>query len=112
MFTDLEGYHSSPVFLASSIPDIAVINNDILDAIELTACFKTNFQKSRKYKTNRYKNLSNEVAGNYNVKKLFIKISTLEFYTNDIKPFIMSRDNKSKSDSNLNTLPFPTKSTE
>ena len=32
--------------------------------------------------------MSNEVVGNYIVKKLFIEISTLEFYTNDMKPFI------------------------
>ena len=37
---------------------------------------------------NRYKNLSNQVVGNYIVKKLFIEISTLEFYTNGMKPFI------------------------
>ena len=88
MFADVEGYNSSAVFFASSIPDIVVINNDIFYAIELTVCFETNFQKSRKYKMNRYKNLSNEVVGNYIVKKLFIEISTLGFYTNDMKPFI------------------------
>ena len=88
MFADVEGYNSSAVFFASSIPDIVVINNDIFYAIELIVCFETNFQKSRKYKMNRYKNLSNEVVGNYIVKKLFIEISTLGFYTNDMKPFI------------------------
>ena len=88
VFADVEGCNSSAVFFASSIPDIAVINNDILYAIELTVCFETNFQKIRKYKMNRYKNLPNQVVGNYIVKKLFIEISTLEFYTNDMKPFI------------------------
>ena len=88
MFADVEGYNSSAVFFASSIPDIVVINNDIFYAIELTVCFETNFQKSRKYKMNRYKNLSNEVVGNYIVKKLFIEISTLGFYTSDMKPYI------------------------
>ena len=88
VFADVEGYNSSAVFFASSIPDIVVINNDIFYAIELTVCFETNFQKSRKYKMNRYKNLSNEVVGNYIVKKLFLEISMLGFYTNDMKPFI------------------------
>ena len=88
VLADVKGYDSSAVFFASSIPDIVVINNDILYAIELTVCFETNFQKSRKYKMNRYKNLSNEVVGNYIVKNLFIEISTLELYTNDMKPFI------------------------
>ena len=88
MFADVEGYNSSAVFFASSIPDIVVINNDILYAIELTVYFEMNFQKSRKYKINRYRNLSNEVVGNYNVKKLFIEISTLGFYINEMKPFI------------------------
>ena len=73
MFAYVEGYNSSAVFFASSIPDILVINNDILYAIELTVCFETNFQKSRKYKMNRYKNLSNEVVGSYIIKKLFLK---------------------------------------
>ena len=88
MFGDVEGCNSSAVFFASSIPNVVVINNDVLYAIKLTVCFETNFQKSRKYKMNRYKNLSNEVVGNYIVKKLFIEISTLGFYTNDMKPFI------------------------
>ena len=47
-----------------------------------------NFQKSRKYKINRYKNLPNNVVGNYIVKGLLIEISTLRFYTNDVKQFI------------------------
>ena len=88
VFADIEDYNSSAVFFASSVSDIVVINGDILYAIELTSCFKTNFQKRRKYKMNRYKNLSNEVVGNYIVKKLFIEISTVGFYTNDMKPFI------------------------
>ena len=32
--------------------------------------------------------MSNEVVGNYIVDKLFIEISKLGFYTNDMKPFI------------------------
>ena len=35
MFLDVEGYNSSAVFFASSIPDIVVINSDILFAGEL-----------------------------------------------------------------------------
>ena len=88
MFADVESYNCSAAFFAFSIPDILVSTNDILYAIELTVCFETNLQKSRKYKINRYKNLSNKVVGNYIVKKLFIEISTLGFYTNDMKPFI------------------------
>ena len=80
--------NSLAVFFASSLPDIVVINNDILYTIELTVCFETNFQKSRKYKMNRYKNLSNEVVGNYFVEKLLTEITTLGLYTNDIKPVI------------------------
>ena len=54
----------------------------------MTVSFEMNIQKNRKDKINRYKNLSKEVVGNYIVKKLFIQISTLGYYTNDIKPFI------------------------
>ena len=88
MFADVEGYNSSAVFFSSSIPDMIVINNDTSYAIELTVWFEKNFRKSRKYKINKYKNLSNEVAGNFNVKKLFNEISTSGFYTDDLKPFI------------------------
>ena len=88
VLADVEGYNISAVLFASSVPDIVVINNDILQAKELTVCFETNFQKSRKYEMNWYKNLSNEVVANYIVKGLFIEISTLGFYTNDMKPFI------------------------
>ena len=36
MFADFEGYNSSAdVFFATSVPDIVVINNDILYAIEV-----------------------------------------------------------------------------
>ena len=78
VFADVEGYSSFAVFFASSIPDIVVINSDILYP-------EKNFQKSRKYK---WTGMSNEVVGNYIVEKLFIEISTLGFYTNDMKPFI------------------------
>ena len=55
VFADVEGCNNCAAFLASSVPVIVVITNDILDAIELTVCFETNFQKSRKYKIKRYK---------------------------------------------------------
>ena len=87
MFDDVEEYKSSAVLFNSSIPNIVAIKDNILYAVELTLCFKTNFSRSQNYKINRYKNLSN-VIGNYAVKKLFLKISSLGFYMNDIKPFI------------------------
>ena len=43
VFADVEGYSSFAVFFASSIPDIVVINSNILYP-------EKNFQKSRKYK--------------------------------------------------------------
>ena len=88
VYADVEGYRSSAMFFNSSIPDIVLIKNNNLYAIELTICFETNFTKSRNYKINRYKNLANDVIGNYVVKKLFLEISSLGFYTNDAKPFI------------------------
>ena len=45
MFADVEGYNSSTVFVDSSIPDIVVINNNILYAIELTVNFETTFKR-------------------------------------------------------------------
>ena len=88
MFAGLQGYRSSAVLFNSSVPNIVVIKDNILYTIELTVCFGTNFSKSRNYKINRYKNLSNKVVGNYAVKKMFLEILSIEFYTNDTKPFI------------------------
>ena len=88
VLTDVKGYRSSAVLFNLSILDINVIKDNILYAVELTVCFETNFSKSRNYKINRYKNLSNEVVGNYAVKKLLLEISSPGFYTNDTKPFI------------------------
>ena len=88
MYAGVQGYRSSAVLFNSSIPNIVVIKDNILYTIELPVCFGTNFSKSRNYKINRYKNLSNKVVGNYAVKKLFLEILSIEFYTNDTKPFI------------------------
>ena len=84
------GNRSSAVLFNSSTPDIAVIKDNILYAI----CYRTNsmfwnkFSKSRNYKINRYKNLSNKVVGNHALKKLLLDISSLGFYTNYTTPFI------------------------
>ena len=88
VFADVEGYRSSAALFNSSIPDTVAIKGNILYTIELTVCFETNFSKSRNYRLNRYKNLSNEVVGNYPTKKMFLEISSLGFYANDTKPFI------------------------
>ena len=91
MFADVEGYRSSAALFNSSIPDTVAIKGNILYTIELTVYFETNFSKSRNYRLNRYKNLSNEVVGNYPAKKMFLEISSLGFYVNDTKPFINPR---------------------
>ena len=88
VFGDVEGYRSSAVLFNLSIPDIVVIKDNFMYAMELTVCFETNFSKRRNYKLNRYMNLSNEVVGNYAVKNLFLEISSLGFYRNDTKPLI------------------------
>ena len=87
MFAGVQGYGSSAVLFNSLIPNIVVITDNTLYTIELTVCFGTNLSKSRNYKINTYKNLSNKVVGNY-VKKLLLEILSIEFYTNDTKPFI------------------------
>ena len=88
MFADAEGCRCSAVWFNSSISDIFVIKDNTLYTIKLTVCFETNFTRSQKSKTNRYKNLSKEVVGNYAVKKLFLEKSSLGFYTKGTKPFI------------------------
>ena len=70
------------------ILNIVVIKDNILYTIELTVCFEINFSKCPNYNINRSKNLSNEVVGNYAVKKLFPDISPFGFYMNDTKTFI------------------------
>ena len=55
----------------------------MLYAVELTQ-----FSKSQNYKINRYKNLSNEIVGNYSMKKLFLEILSLGFNMDDTKSFI------------------------
>ena len=84
MLRDIEVllYHSTHQF-----QDIVVIKDKILYAIELTVCFETNFE-IRNYKINRYKNLSNKVVENYAVRKLFLEMSSIGFYTNNTKPLI------------------------
>ena len=46
VFADIEGYRSSAVSFNSSIPDIAIIKDNILYAGELTVFFETNISKS------------------------------------------------------------------
>ena len=75
------------IIFNSSIPGIVVIKDNILYALELTVCFEADVAKSWNYKINRYKNLSNEVVRNYDVKKLFMEILLLWFYTKDTKSF-------------------------
>ena len=88
VFADNEGYRSSAELFNLPVPDTVVIKDNALYAIELKACSETNFSKNQNYKINRYKNLSNEVVGNYAVKKLFLEISSLGFCTNNTNPFI------------------------
>ena len=58
---------------------------------ELTVSFETNFKNSRLQ--NRHKNLSNEVVGNYAVKKILLEILSLGFYRNNTRPFIKLLEN-------------------
>ena len=80
VFADNEGYRSSAELFNLPIRDTVVIKDNALYVIELIACSETNFSKNRNYKINRYKNLSNEVVGNYAVPRNIVTRILYERY--------------------------------
>jgi len=54
----------------------------------LTCCFETNFKKSRDFKIEKYRNLKDDLIDqSKKLKKVFIEISPLGFYTKNIIEF-------------------------
>ena len=81
VFVDLEGYSSTATLFKSLRPDMVIIKNDELTAIELTVCSELNIDKSRSYKETKYKNLCNDLLTPIEKFKLItIEITVLGFY--------------------------------
>ena len=76
---DCDGYNNrctSSIFRHSR-PDIAVIIEKKVVIIELTVCFETNTEKSRRYKQNRYRTLESQLLINCDAFEIIL----LEFTT-------------------------------
>ena len=82
IFVDLaiSDYKCTSELFESSRPDIAVKSGNRLTVIELTVCFETNTEKSRRYKQTKYQNLKNElVVECEELKLIFLEVTTLGF---------------------------------
>ena len=69
-------------------PDMAIITDKDVLVIELTICHETNFESSRKYKINKYENISNhksQLIKNHKVSLTTIELSVLGFLQLDSK---------------------------
>ena len=109
LFADIEGYRNTSELFHRSRPDAALVSSKEIIIIELTCCFETNLINSRNYKKERYRNIDKDVVDQARqIKKVFVEISSLGFYTKHIK------DLKSlcKMDSNINTDRLLAKLTE
>ena len=91
IFVDLvvSGYKCTSELFQSSRPDLAIKVGNKLTVIELTVCFDTNTEKSRKYKETKYQRLKDELViqcESFNL--LFLEITTLGFISkSSCKPF-------------------------
>ena len=91
VFVDLEitGYRCTSDLFESLRPDIAVMIDNKLTVIELTVCFDTNTEKSRRYKETKYKELESQLLVDcQEFEILFVEITTLGFLSKkSCKPF-------------------------
>ena len=85
LFIDIPEYDNPGNLFTSLRPDIAFKQGNNVYVVELTICFETNFEKSRKYKENRYKDLKSNLKNNNDVLKTFyIEFSSLGLCTPSI----------------------------
>ena len=76
---DLPGFYNPSELFVSDRPDIAFVVNGIVYVLELTCCHELNFDASKNYKREKYKNLMLVSNSNYNVKLFAIEISSIGF---------------------------------
>ena len=63
ILADIPGYLNPTNLFINQRPGIVVCFKNLVCAIELTICFETNFNKSRKYKEERHKKLKRKYEG-------------------------------------------------
>ena len=85
LFVDIPEYNTPGNLFNSKRPDIAFkFGNDVY-VVELTVCFETNFEKSRRYKESRYEHLKHDLKNtNHNLQTFYIEFSALGFCTPSI----------------------------
>ena len=88
VLADLDGYRNTAELFHHFRPDAALIKDNEIIILELTCCFETNFKKSRDFKIEKYRNLKEDLIDqSKKLKKVFIEISPLGFYTKNIIEF-------------------------
>ena len=77
-------YRCTSDLFQSSRPDMVVIFENKVVAIELTVCFDTNTKKSREYKQTRYKNLKDHIlVACEEFEVIYLEFTTLGFISKD-----------------------------
>ncbi len=89
LYADLPGHEGTDnLFTSNKRPDLVFGTVSKIYIIELTVCFETNLISSRDYKISRYAHLKeNCIEQNKEVELIFIELSSLGFYTENINDF-------------------------
>ncbi len=89
LYADLPGHEGTDnLFTSNKRPDLVFATVSKIYIIELTVCFETNLISSRDYKISRYAHLKeNCIEQNKEVELIFIELSSLGFYTENISDF-------------------------
>ena len=106
LFADLPLYRSTSELFESFRPDIAVLAGTKIIVGELTICHETNMQKSKAFKTDKYKNLQSDVTTSYRhwtVESYTIEVSSLGLVSN-LQQFVSSVVPQTITDSFLNDI--------
>ena len=84
IYADLQGFRPPTQLFNRFRPDIVLVKENEITAIELTCCFETNIIKSNEYKKMKYENLEKDCKTNANVKKIFVEVTALAFVPKSI----------------------------
>jgi len=76
LFMDIPGYNSPSVIFHNLRPDIAVTLNNRITILELTVCHEINILQSRKFKQDKYKNISRDLKPDF--EHMQVEIHSLE----------------------------------
>ena len=89
LYVDIPGYENADaLFTCNQRPDLVLVTSHKICIIELIVCFETNLIESRNYKIEKYKHLKENVNDTRKkVELIFVEISSLGFYTEEIGQF-------------------------